>query len=337
MLALRSPEYSALLSGSSNFTQAGLGLGNRHNAEANVLMIAECRPHAREPGELEAIWPEMCNIERPGDAEWLGPKRELDEEQNAERLPLPDGFLNATYCAGDDRQIVLRFDPPKLPASWSVNCCGRDAANLLDAERWKEDGGDAFVEISWNPVQPPEKLLVRWPEGEAFWLLNVDDPHQLPPPVELQSMSADDMLMILAASDPSAALRALAKRRQSAPTFDDEFDAATPTDLDPLRRYDLRTTFLRRIRSRARVLAMLRRNLERPVWSIQALQWRLDGFIGVRTLAERLTRDLTESNGQVDEALLTLADFLIVLREVAIKRLTVHCLGRNSKRPFDHF
>ena len=98
--------------------------------------------------------------------------------------------------------------------------------------------------------------------------------------------------------------------------FDDELDSATPTDLDPLRRYDLRTTFLRRIRSRARVLAMLRQNLERPVWSKQALQWRLDGFIGVRPLAQRLARDVTQSDGQVDEALLTLADFLIVLREV---------------------
>ena len=85
---------------------------------------------------------------------------------------------------------------------------------------------------------------------------------------------------------------------------------------DPLRRYDLRSTFLRRIRSRARVLAALRQNLQRPVWSLQALQWRLEGFIGIKPLAERLLDELAMADGQVDEALLTLADFLIVLREV---------------------
>ncbi|MDA1016092.1 MAG: hypothetical protein O3A00_16755 [Planctomycetota bacterium] len=316
MLALQSPEYSALLSGSSNFTQAGLGIGNRHNAEANVLTIAQRRPHAREPGQLESLWNVMIDPKYPESAEWLGTKSELDEEANAQRVPLPDGFLNAIYRAGDKRQLVFRFDLPKLPASWTVNSCGPDAAHLIDSERWKEDGGHASVELSWTPVHPPETIMVRWPEGEAFWPLNVDDPRQLPPPAELENMSADDMLLILAASDPSAALRALAKRQRADQMFDDELDSATPTDLDPLRRYDLRTTFLRRIRSRARVLAMLRQNLERPVWSKQALQWRLDGFIGVRPLAQRLARDVTQSDGQVDEALLTLADFLIVLREV---------------------
>jgi hypothetical protein len=129
-------------------------------------------------------------------------------------------------------------------------------------------------------------------------------------------MSADDMLLILAAPDPSAAFRAWAKQQQPSDLFDTDLDSATPIDLDPLRRYDLQTTFLHRIRRRARVLAQLRCNLERPVWGRQALEWRLRGLVGIEPLAQRLVNEFEDANGNGDEALLTLADFLIVLREV---------------------
>ena len=73
---------------------------------------------------------------------------------------------------------------------------------------------------------------------------------------------------------------------------------------------------MHRIRSRARVLAQLRQNLQRPAWSVQTLRWRLEGFIGIKPLAERLSQDVVAADGRVDEAGLTLADYLIVLREV---------------------
>jgi len=76
--------------------------------------------------------------------------------------------------------------------------------------------------LSWEPAQPPEKLLVRWSDGEAYWPLNVEDARQLPSPAAIDKMSADDMLLILAASDPSAAFRAWAKRQQPNESFDDE-------------------------------------------------------------------------------------------------------------------
>lgn len=316
LLAMQSSAFSALLAGSSNFTRAGLGIGPRRNAEANVLSITERRPHARSPGELEALWPEMAQVDNPDEAEWLGPKPEMDEEQRATAVPLPKAFLSASYRAGDERSIVLCFDAQHLPSSWSVLACGQNSRTLLDHNDWAAAGANETAVVAWQPVQPPEQLLVQWPGGEAFWPMNVEDAHQLPPPAELANMSADDMLMILAASDPSAASRAWAKAQHKQDGSDDELDTAVPTDLDPLRRYDLRSTFLRRIRIRARVLAQLRQNLQRPVWSVQALQWRLDGFIGIGPLARRLLDEVTAPDGRIDEALLTLADFLIVLREV---------------------
>src|SRR5205823_4636777 len=139
---------------------------------------------------------------------------------------------------------------------------------------------------------------------------------QLPPPSKLEQMSAEEMLWILASADPSAAFRLWAKEHQPSDSFDPDIDSATPIDLDPLRRYDLQATFLHRIRRRARILAQLRSNLQRPVWGKQALEWKLKGLIGIDALADRLLREFGNANGTADEALLTLADFLIILREV---------------------
>ena len=144
-------------------------------------------------------------------------------------------------------------------------------------------------------------------------------------------MSAEDMLYILAASDPGAAFRAWSRQRERGEQSTDELDAATPADLDPLRRYDLHVTFLHRVHRRAQVFARLRENLQRPVWSKQALQWRLEGFIGIKALAQRWVQELSNSSARADETLLTLADLLIVLSEVRYQS----CEGALSSEQFE--
>ena len=63
----------------------------------------------------------------------------------------------------------------------------------------------------------------------------------------------------------------------------------------------------------------MRFNLERPVWGHQALEWRLRGLLGIEPLADRFLREFETSSEDADEVLLTLADLLIVLREVEYK------------------
>jgi hypothetical protein len=315
MLALLAKEYSALMIGSSNFTCAGMGVGQYRNAEANLLTITAHVDYDRAAGQLEAMWPEMEQVTDPESAEWLGAQPDEEEEQTNASL-LPAGFLSATYRAGENRRIILRLDPAHLPEDWRVHACGREERELLSASTWRDNGRSSLVELAWYPGQPPDKLLVRWEDQEAFLPLNVENARDLPPPAQLEHMSADDMLWILAATDPSAAFRAWAGRQGPPDVFDADLDSATPIDLDPLRRYDLQATFLHRVRRRARVLAQLRSNLQRPVWGRQALEWRLRGLVGVEPLADRLVREFASADGAVDEALLTLADLLIVLREV---------------------
>lgn len=314
MMGFAAAEYSAAMVGSSNFTAAGMGVGGRWNAEANLLTVVKHESFSKDPSKLEAMWPEMEQIQDPDSAEWLGPQPDRDEEEQAASPPAPPGFLAAVYRAGSPRQVVLHLEPDQLPSEWQVDASGRDAQGLLSSTAWAKDGRSRTVPVSWAPVQPPEKLLVRWAEHEAFLPLNVEDQRELPPPARLDEMTADDMLGILAASDPSAAFRVWVRRLN--PSGDDDLDSAVPADLDPLRRFDLHATFLHRVRRRARVLAQMRANLQRPAAGRQALEWRLRGLIGIEALAERLAREVGTLAGTADEALLTLADFLIVLREV---------------------
>ena len=319
MLALHGRGHTALMVGSSNFTCAGMGVGARRNAEANLLTIIKLVRFGRTDGELEAIWPAMDEVENPGAAEWIGALKDREEEEQANGPPLPAGFLAATYRAGDSSSIILRFDPGGVPAVWTIHSCGRESRELLSGADWKRRGRPPVVDLPWPGPQPPELLLVRWDKHEGFLPLNVEDSRCLPPPVQLEGMSADDMLGILAAADPSAAFRTWARRQQPSAIFDEDVDSADPPDLDPLGRYDLQATFLHRVRRRATLLARVRAGLQQPVWSRQALEWRLRGLIGVQATADRLVGEMAEmakTDGKVDEALLSLADFLIVLGQV---------------------
>jgi hypothetical protein len=315
MLGFSSESYSALMIGSSNFTSAGMGVGHNRNAEANLVTILD-RDLSRETRRLDAVWPDMERVKTPESAEWMGSREDLEEENRAAALSLPAGFLSATYHAGDLRKIVLRLDPAHLPAKWRVLTCGQKEQELLSDRSWHECGRPSVFEHSWDPVQPPEKLLVQWDEHEAWLPLNVEDSSCLPRPEQLEHMSADDMLLILAATDPSAAFRTWAKRHRTPDLFDPDLDSATPMDLDPLKRYDLQATFLHRIRRRARILTQLRSNLQRPVMGHQALDWRLRGMVGIEPLAHCFVREYLNADGASNEALLVLADFMIVLCEV---------------------
>jgi hypothetical protein len=331
MLALLADPYSALMIGSSNFTCAGMGVGQYRNAEVNLLTIVDAADHGRDTGRLEAVWPDVKGVEDPDAAEWLSARPDSEDDERTKAPVVPAGFLSATYRAGDERQIVLRFDPEHLPEDWQVHACGRHEQVLLSAASWDERGRQPMEALKWEPVQPPDRLLVRWGGCEAFLPLNVEDSGRLPQPKELEHMTFEDMLLVLAATDPSAAIRTWIRRFHRTDDFDSDLDSAPPIDLDPLRRHDLQATFLHRIRRRARILGQLCANLQRPVWGRQALDWRLRGMIGVEALADRLAREYATAEGAADEALLTLADFLIVLRDVDYQPTE----GSLSKPEFD--
>lgn len=337
MLALIGNQYSALMIGSSNFTCAGMGVGQYRNAEANLLTIVDRVAYGRDIGQLEEVWPDMEEVADPESLEWIGASPDHEEEEQNGDPPLPAGFLSATYRAGENRQIILRFDPVNLPEEWHIYACAHEQGDLLSASIWEKKGCLPIVELLWVPAQPPEKLLVKWMDHAAFMPLNVEESRNLPPPAQIEQMSADDMLRILAAADPSAEFRAWLGRREQSELFDPDLDSAIPIDLDPLQRYDIHATFLHRVRRRARIFAQLRLKMESPVWGLQALEWRLRGLIGIEPLLSRLIAEFVSSKSAADEALLTLADSLILLREVNYQSIDGYLPKADFERVFRSF
>ena len=315
MLRLESQAYTALMIGSSNFTQAGLGLKDRCNVEANLLFVAPNEDYARERGELAACWPQTKTVPNPEAAEWTGEAATTMEDAASDRPLLPQGFISASYRAGDKASILLCLLPEKLPASWKVLGGSHSDVILLDSTSFVGEGKESTVELPWHFDYAPSKLLVSWGDQQAFWAVNVEDQRSLPVPDEIASMSTQELMAILAASDASVAFRAWC--RHSGPgDEEDQLDCALPAELDPLRRFDIRETFLHRIRRQARMMASLRRNLERPAWSLKSLDWRFHGILGVERLAKQLLKELETEGGKSGETILVLADFLLMLTEV---------------------
>ena len=311
--------WTGLMIGSSNFTKAGMGV-DVWNAEANLLTLLRPSQGKKDTAMLKAVWPEVVSTDEL-EIEWLGPSLDNDEESNALQTPLPVGFLSATFCSGAPSSIELEVNPQKLPQSWKLFTTGVTSKTLLTSDGWSASGSLSDTVLGWDQPMPPAVLHVHWTdksggEQSSVMTLNVEDASVLPPPIQVSGMTADEMLMILAATDPGAAFRIWAKRQLSDSPFDEDLDACDAEDLDPLQRYDLKATFLRRVRTRARILAQLRHNLQQPVATMTALHWKLKGFIGVEALSDRLLAQLEADGEDGDEALLCLADFMIVLMEV---------------------
>jgi len=326
MLALRryndDSGYFALVIGSSNFTKAGMGINGVANAEINLLTIVKLGEKSKVAKQLDRVWPEMEEVINLSEDFLQGPLRELDEEERSGAFSVPLAFVAVTFRSGKCSKLIIDLDSATLPTEWLCQSLPAPGIFTLTSDQWQSQGCTARVESDWPRLLPPTRMLVRWLSNDGMWCegflpINVDNPGDLPAPTEIESMSSDDLLMILAASDPGAALRVWASGKVRGESgFDDDLDSANPADLDPLRNYSLADTFLRRIRTRALVFARLKQNLERPVRTKQALHWRLEGFIGVKVLAERLCNEAIVNAANSQEALLSLIDFTILLREV---------------------
>ena len=316
MLWLENEYYYALMIGSSNFTSSGMGISSFCNAEANILYVGKQKAYSKNYSSLNRCFPETKLIKDFDNIEWTDEQIELEEDKKAYDEPVvPKAFLSAIYNAGENPSLVFRFITDELPDRWEVFGGRKFDDLLLDYSTYKESAKKSILSIKWKHEYAPGKLLVKWQDKNAFWTVNVEDEEQLQLPKEIEEISADDLLKILGSADTSSAFRAWA-RSYYVPSIDDALDSSLPAELDPLRRYNLEDTFLHKIRRRAYVLERIRSNLERPVWSKKALEWRLRGILGIENLAERLSRGLDDDMGEkVSESVLGLADFLLMLNE----------------------
>jgi len=278
------------LVGSSNFTSAGLGLHPRHNVELNVCYVLPDRG-SKFAALCDRAYPTAERIDDPSTAQFLGAQGQSSEDSDIEMNPLHPAFGLALFKV-EQGGFILELEIGKgAPTSFRV--VTQESQPLASYQTWMESGKPPLLSVPWTPTRPPSSLWVEWTsEGEehrALWVVNVADASTLPSAVELAELTLDELIAILTSARPLheivMAMIAARASRKAAATF----------ETDPLRRIDTSQYLLRRMRRASDAFEGMRQRLEEPLFSIEALRWRLYGPVGPLTFAQKILKSEREA------------------------------------------
>ncbi len=285
---LENERWTVYQIGSSNFTSAGTGLSKHGNLEANLAYVVDSNRNAKARKLLDATFPESQHVELEEGVKWK-PLLGEGEDTVGEEIRLPLVFGDAVYHCDDKRRATVALSlNGKPPAGWEVIIDGDDE-RFFGEEQWMELGRPAECELSWKPGRPPSGFWVRWRDsgGSAWWPVNVTAGSVLPPPEELRNLPLEVLINILSSARPlHRVLRDYLRRRGREKGQNDDGPV-----VDPHKRVDTSQFLLQRTRRVSWALNALRERLERPVATLEFLQWRLRGPVGAMALAKALVRE----------------------------------------------
>ena len=286
-LWLESANWTLYLMGSSNFTRAGLGLGRAVNLEANLAYLVCHGQNWKALWALESAWMPSTPVSRNFRL-LTEPLPENGEDAPAkDQIVLPEAFAEAVLTASKKGNLSLELTfGGRPPRGWVL--LQEDKEKRVYSEReWLKASRKGAIRLSWADPKPPSALRVRWADsnGCAWWPVNVACGNVLPAPEQLRTLDLEDLVEILTASAPlHKALDRLLRRKKRGEGKDHE-------EIDPHRRVDTSQFLLQRTRRITWALAALRQRIEQPVPSQEALNWRLNGPVGVMALATAIIRE----------------------------------------------
>jgi hypothetical protein len=138
----------------------------------------------------------------------------------------------------------------------------------------------------------------------SVWVVNVTNTAALPPPDELRQLNLDELLQVLTSARPYHEAVARVIRARDGKTKPEAISA-----MDPHKKVNTSNYLLRRMKRLSAALEGLRERMQRGVFSLDALLWRLRGPLGPLALAQRLAQEEGEAAGfMIAEVATTLAD-----------------------------
>lgn len=310
------------LLGSSNFTRAGFAVtGSSVNREANL--VYRVRVGSPEHRLLNALWPEIEDDIVDLESNEVVWQQKMDEEDEGGSEPvLPVAFRQALYDAGSQPPSLILSLGDGLPQRWSIRSSEKQM--LLDSKNWTGEAGE--FRLQWHGISPPFVLTVKWETDDrekiASWPVNVVDAAALPPPEQLRNLSLEDFIEILSSMRPlhESVLRMLKRRKQQRKNGD--------VSLDPHKRVSTETFLLQRTQRFSAMLERLRERLERPVSTVETLDWRLNGPLGAMMLALAIRKDARH----LDEACFFLAELALTLKRVRVSEAASGGLNKKTIR-----
>lgn len=304
-LIVSSPDTVAVLMGSSNHTKAGLGLGGpRRHREFNIWLSApKSSPEGKALAGLIQLGPKikvdeiteaLDDEDEPGDAVTLSPFFGLS------RLTQRDG----------DWTLLLQLGVAKEPNYWRVRL--PSGLPLIDHASWADSGSPLSVVIPVDVQELPTYLEAEWDGANAAWSVLVDDRQALPAAAALKDLRARQVLDALAAGKPieRALYEALLQAHQVSRS------GPSGVETDPLKRFDSKSSLLRRGRALSRALSALEERLGRPVATVEGLEARLKGPLGPTFLAARVRDDVESGQMPQAEGVFTLAEVALSIGRV---------------------
>lgn len=314
-ILLESAGWLVALLGSSNFTTSGLGL-SEHRGHLELDLALAAPPDSPEGRSLYDLFDQAIGEALDTDeVDWAA-----DEDEEELAVSLPWGFQRALLDPGPPARVELTLAAEDLPATWRI--LAPDAGVLLDSATWQARGAPTSLALPLPSGQVMFAVVVAWSDADLehrlSWALNVTDRSKLPPREELRDLTAEEILRALASARPvHEELSRAIERRDSKGTV-------TPPalELDPLKRYSSSGHLIARTRDFSRALAGLKRQLERPAFSLGSLRWRLASAPwSPLALARALLGEADAGHALPGEAAFRLAELARTLRTTDWKQL----------------
>ncbi len=286
-LWLNNASWITYMIGSSNFTSAGFGIAQKPNLEANLLYLARHESNRSLFKSLRSSFPPSDKIGEDVKVKW-NPIHGGEDEASSSVVLLPPEFGPAIYSADKSQKQMVEFNlNGSPPGGWEILYEGSRQA-FYKEEDWKSNGSPEKVTLPWASTRPPSGFFVRWSAsaGEAWWPVNISSSADLPPPEELKDLPLEVLIDILTSARPlHQAMREWLRRKGA--LIGGGYEPLS----DPHKRVDTSTFLLQRTRRISQALTALRERLERPIPTETTLDWRLNGPVGVRAIADAIVKE----------------------------------------------
>jgi len=304
-LSIANDHSVAMMVGSSNFTSAGLGLGDGPaNIEANLVYVVPIGSAGHTA--LGQAWPTSDDEAIDLDTVRFSPA--FDEGAIGsvvdDVVSLPVGFVSCVY---DGTGLLFTLEPDGLPTIWQMRI-GDDVID--DAAAFAAAGRPSSRHLVWSG-RAPSVIDVTWTttteqQRTAALIVNVSSREVLPSAEALRNLSLESLLDILTMARPiHEAVERARLLRHTATTG--------PRDgLDELQRVKTDAFLLQRTRRFSRALEGLKSRLEQPICSDESLRRRLRGPVGPLVVAQKIQ----ESGVSAGERAFQLTELVLLLRRL---------------------
>jgi len=330
VLFLENENWCLHLIGSSNFTSPGLGLGKHKNYEANFVYVVNATKNKDGGKLINESYVDGDDIDEEKKLQWV-PK--VDEDKSTEdNIPtLHKAFKSASLNFKKDKFIIeLNLASEVMPKLFSIydELLKKE---LYNSAKWVSDSKPSVIKIEYDGQRPPSGLFVKWDKISVFiwWPINILNSSVLPPPEELKDLPLDVLLNVLSSSKPPYRVISQWLKRQKKNSIEKEIGPL----IDPHKRVNTSMFLLQRTRKISYSLTTLKEKLEKPIYTIESLHWRIFGPIGVKALSKAILEtakseeekafllaetalELAKVKPKINKETISLAEFKQVLTEI---------------------